>query len=223
MACSDSDNPGSYAAWSAAGAASDEQFGYFGRIWTWASSICADWLGADADRYMGPFDHRTGSPVLVVGNLFDPATRYAGALTAHGLLPSSSLLTVHGWGHTSLFLSACADQAIGRYLVDVTTPAPGTVCEQDAVPFAQSLLAPSASAGALAAGRQSARCCCRTPYSRLEVGDGFRAGGWESNASERDRRAANGSLQRQSDVRRGGWCRTDPSAVFTMATRFHDG
>jgi len=119
-----------------------------------SSSICADWPGADADRYMGPFDHRTGSPVLVVGNLFDPATRYAGAVTAHGLLPSSSLLTVHGWGHTSLFLSACADQAIGRYLVDVTTPASGTVCEQDVVPFAQSLLAPSASAGALAAGRQ---------------------------------------------------------------------
>ncbi|PYP99511.1 MAG: peptidase S33 family protein, partial [Acidobacteria bacterium] len=153
VACSDSDNPDSYAAWSAAGAAAD-QFGYFGRIWTWVSSICADWPGADGDRFTGPFDRRTGKPVLVVGNLFDPATRYEGAVTAHSLLPNSSLLTVHGWGHTSLFRSACADEAIARYLVDVATPAAGTVCEQDVVPFAQPLLTVSASPGALAAGRQ---------------------------------------------------------------------
>ena len=59
VACTDSDNPDSYAAWSAAGAASDAAFGYFGRIWTWVSSICAEWPTADADRYMGPFDKLT--------------------------------------------------------------------------------------------------------------------------------------------------------------------
>jgi hypothetical protein len=50
-------------------------------------------------------------------------------------LPNSRLLIVHGWGHTSLFISTCADAAIARYLVDVTLPAPGTVCEEDHVPF----------------------------------------------------------------------------------------
>ena len=154
VACSDSDNPGSYAAWSTAGAASDEQFGYFGRIWTWVSSICADWPGADQDRYTGPFNHATSRAVLVVGNLFDPATRYEGAVTAHNLLANSSLLTVHGWGHTSLFLSACADQAIGHYLLDGTTPALGTVCEQDVVPFAQAQQATAASAAELSARRE---------------------------------------------------------------------
>ncbi len=145
VACSDSNNPDSYTAWSAAGAASDELFGYFGRIWAWASSICADWPAADTDRYLGPFNRPTGNPVLVVGNLFDPATRYEGAETAHNLLPNSSLLTVHGWGHTSLFLSACADQAIASYLLAVAPPPPGTVCEQDVVPFAQPLQASLAS------------------------------------------------------------------------------
>jgi len=154
VACSDSDNPASYAAWSIAGAASDEQFGYFGRIWTWASSICADWPAVDADRYIGPFDRNTTHPVLVVGNLFDPATRYQGAVTAHGLLSNSSLLTVHGWGHTSLFLSGCADQAIANYLLEVTTPAQGTVCEQDVVPFAQASAAGATSSASLAARRQ---------------------------------------------------------------------
>ena len=70
-----------------------------------------------------------------MGNLFDPATRYEGAVTADALLPNSALLTVAGWGHTSLFLSACADNAIARYLIDVATPAAGTVCNQDHVPF----------------------------------------------------------------------------------------
>jgi pimeloyl-ACP methyl ester carboxylesterase len=133
--CTDSDNPSSYAAWSTAGAAADGS-SYFGRIWTWISSPCAEWTGADADRYMGPFNKRTANPVLVVGTQFDPATRYEGALTVAGLLPGSALLTVHGWGHTSLFLSQCADAAVSRYLLAVVTPAAGTVCEQDAVPFA---------------------------------------------------------------------------------------
>ena len=47
-----------------------------------------------------------------------------------------SLLTVEGWGHTSLFLSTCADQTIARYLLAIATPRPGAVCKQDVVPFA---------------------------------------------------------------------------------------
>jgi pimeloyl-ACP methyl ester carboxylesterase len=135
IACADSDNPDSYAAWSQQGALADATFGYFGRIWTWVSSICAKWPGSDGARFVGPFTRTTANPVLVIGNHFDPATRYQGAVTVDGLLPSSALLTVHGWGHTSLFLSACADAAVSDYLVRVAVPASGTVCEQDLVPF----------------------------------------------------------------------------------------
>src|SRR5207249_4418253 len=117
VACADSDNPDSYDAWSTQGALADEQFGYFGRIWTWVTSICAKWPGADADRFIGPFTHATANPVLVIGNLFDPATRYQGAVTAHALLPNSALLTLHGWGHTSLFLSGCIDSFEQDYLL----------------------------------------------------------------------------------------------------------
>jgi pimeloyl-ACP methyl ester carboxylesterase len=136
VACSDSNNPDSYRAWSEAGAAADEQFGYFGRLWTWVTSICAVWTGFDDDRYLGPFDAETANPVLIVGTRFDPATRYEGAVTLSHLLPNSSLLTVDGWGHTSLFVSACSNAAVARYLVDGVTPAPGTVCPADVVPFA---------------------------------------------------------------------------------------
>lgn len=132
VACADSDNPSSYAAWSMAAATS---FGTFGPIWTWASSICAEWPAGDSDRYMGPFTARTAKPVLVVGNYFDPATRYEGAQTVAGLLPGSRLLTVDGWGHTSLFISQCADQAVSTYLLTSATPPAGTVCPVDSVPF----------------------------------------------------------------------------------------
>jgi pimeloyl-ACP methyl ester carboxylesterase len=135
VACADSDNPTSYAAWSSAGAAAEAAFGTFGRLWTWVSSICAAWPDSDADRYTGPFNRTTADPVLVIGNLFDPATRYQGAQRAASLLPNSRLLTVHGWGHTSLFISSCADAVQTRYLVDLALPAAGTVCEQDRVPF----------------------------------------------------------------------------------------
>ncbi|HKD33669.1 MAG TPA: alpha/beta hydrolase [Gaiellaceae bacterium] len=135
VACADSDNPRTYGAWSAAADAAEAQFAPFGRIWTWASSICANWPFSDADRYTGPWTHATSNPVLVIGNQFDPATRYQNAQFVSHLLPNSRLLTVHGWGHTSLFLSQCADEAQTRYLVDLTLPAPGTVCQQDHVPF----------------------------------------------------------------------------------------
>jgi hypothetical protein len=100
------------------------------------SSICAEWTFADADRYVGPFTANTAKPVLVVGTRFDPATRYEGAQTVDALLPSSTLLTVNGWGHTSLFLSQCADQAISTYLLTSVPPPSGTECGQDFTPFA---------------------------------------------------------------------------------------
>ena len=93
------------------------------------------WPGEDDDRWTGPFDTETDSPVLVVGARWDPATRYEGALAVHALLPNSALLTVNSWGHTSLFTSACADRAIATYLLTQTTPAAGTVCQQDLVPW----------------------------------------------------------------------------------------
>ena len=133
VVCADSVNPSSYAAFSAA---ADSATGYFGRLWGWTASICAVWNARDDDRYLGPFTRVTSNPVLVVGNRFDPATPYAGAVKVASLLPGSRLLTVNGWGHTSLFLSACADDAINSYLLTTAPPAAGTTCNQDVTPFA---------------------------------------------------------------------------------------
>jgi pimeloyl-ACP methyl ester carboxylesterase len=148
--CEDSNNPNTYAAWSNAGEQAD-QTSYFGRLWTWLSSPCAEWKAFDSGRYMGPFDKPTANPLLVVGTRFDPATRYEGAVTVHDLMPDSSLLTVNGWGHTSLFLSKCADAAIERYLIDTATPPAGATCDQDRDPFA-----PATASTAAASSRERA-------------------------------------------------------------------
>jgi len=96
VACADTNNPTNYAAWSAAAANAGAQSGYFGPLWTWITSVCATWGGPSAGRYAGPFTAQTANPVLVIGNLYDPATRYEGAVTVSHLLPNSRLLTLHG-------------------------------------------------------------------------------------------------------------------------------
>jgi len=64
-------------------------------------------------------------------------TRYQDAVSTAALLGRGRLLTVAGWGHTSLFLSSCADAYVSRYLLTGRVPPKGTVCDVDVVPFSQ--------------------------------------------------------------------------------------
>ncbi len=135
VACSDSDNPDNYEAWPVAAAAAEAAHGYFGRLWTHASVPCWNWPGASDDRFTGPFTAQTANTVLVMSTAYDPATPLHGAVSVNGMLPNSALLTVEGWGHTTLFLSACADAAVSSYFLTAVPPADGTVCTQDFSPF----------------------------------------------------------------------------------------
>jgi pimeloyl-ACP methyl ester carboxylesterase len=135
VACADSDNPSSIEAW-ATTAAERAAVSRFGPMWTWVSSGCAGWPGSGADRYTGPWTAATANPVLVVNTRFDPATPLHGANRVASLLPDAHQLTVEGWGHTTLFLSAAADAAVSDYLLDGTLPGPGDVFTQDVDPMA---------------------------------------------------------------------------------------
>jgi pimeloyl-ACP methyl ester carboxylesterase len=136
VACSDSDNPAHVEAWKLAADASEHTAPYFGRYWTWLSSICQPWPGRDTDRYTGRWTKPTVNPVLIVGNRFDPASPYQGAVTLARLLPRSRLLTLDGWGHTSEGKSSCIDAHTNRYLLTTRVPPRDTVCQPDVVPFA---------------------------------------------------------------------------------------
>lgn len=119
VSCSDSTFvPGGEQLWFDVANQAAADHGRFGEIWTWASGPCTQWSHFDDDAYRGPFATATATPMLVIGNLYDPATRYEGATTANGLLSNSVLLTVDEPGHTSLGISGCAGFLTGLYLAD---------------------------------------------------------------------------------------------------------
>ena len=137
--CADGVQPVSAAAWPAAADRAERAAPYFGRIWTWSSVQCASrtWTAQDEDAYTGPFTARTAAPVLVVGDTYDPATNYQGAVTAARLLPHSSLLSSDSWGHTAYGTSDCVTRTISDYLVTGRAAAGGTRCRGDVQPFEQ--------------------------------------------------------------------------------------
>jgi pimeloyl-ACP methyl ester carboxylesterase len=154
VACSDSVNPRSFAAWQSAADSAEARYGRFGRIWNWALSACRSWpSAAGQDRLLGPWTARTSSPVLVVGNHFDPATPYRGAVAASQLLPNSRLLSYAGWGHTA-FVGAgnyCVDSHVTGYLLTGRVPAEGTVCQPEGSPFGPTSAATQSKAQMMAA------------------------------------------------------------------------
>ncbi len=111
--CTDGINPRNAGNWPTYADAADRNAPDFGRLWTWASSPCASntWTVRDEDAYAGPFTHCTVNPLLVVGNYWDPATNYDGAVKAASLLPNSRLLSSDSWGHTAYGTSACVTDA----------------------------------------------------------------------------------------------------------------
>jgi TAP-like protein len=135
--CTDGLNPKDAGSWPWYAHQADEQAPDFGPLWTWSSAPCASntWRVRDEDVYTGPFTHRTANPVLVVGDYYDPATNYQGAVKAASLLPNSRLLTSDSWGHTAYGTSACVSDAVNSYLLTLALPSRGTVCTGDAQPF----------------------------------------------------------------------------------------
>ncbi|MFF5174122.1 alpha/beta hydrolase [Micromonospora sp. NPDC000089] len=163
--CTDAYHPRKLADLPALTAQEDKRAPYFGRAWAWGTAPCArdSWTVRDEDAYTGPFNRRTANPVLVVGNYWDPATNYQGAVSSAALLPNSRLLSSDSWGHTAYGTSACVTGAVDAYLLKGKLPAKGTVCTGDIQPFVKVPEEPdatervAASKSALAAAGRPAR------------------------------------------------------------------
>jgi pimeloyl-ACP methyl ester carboxylesterase len=136
--CSDSPNPRVPAQYAAQAALASARSGVVGPDWVWpGGEACAQWPVLAQDRYTGPFNRPTASPILVVGNTVDPATPYQDAVAMSRDLADARLLTVDGYGHTALANpSSCVAAAEDAYFVTGTLPPPGTACRQNALPFA---------------------------------------------------------------------------------------
>jgi pimeloyl-ACP methyl ester carboxylesterase len=136
--CLDSPNPRNPWVWPRYARRADRLAPPFGSPWLWGSLPCATWPANDEDRYDGPWDRETANPVLLIGNrLGDPATAYEDAQSTERELADARLLTLDTFGHIAFRAgqSACVEEAVERYLIDLELPAAGAVCEPDRGPF----------------------------------------------------------------------------------------
>jgi hypothetical protein len=132
VACADSVNPSDPTAWLDAGRLADAVSPWFGRVWTWVSSPCAQWPGSSEDAFRGPWHHiHTANPLLIVGNFHDPATPIAGARTVNKLFHGSRMFSLNTWGHGAIGQSTCVTQRFDNYLVGGALPPNGLVCRAD--------------------------------------------------------------------------------------------
>lgn len=126
VTCLDSAHPVGFEAWQREGDEAAQRSHRFGRIASNELLPCAFWPAA---TYAPHVVHAPGTPpVLVVGSTGDAATPYDQAVDVARALDQGVLLTAELDGHIALGDSACVDEAVTRYLVDLTTPAPGTLC-----------------------------------------------------------------------------------------------
>jgi pimeloyl-ACP methyl ester carboxylesterase len=97
---------------------------------------CSSWPVRSAQRYIGPWNAYTETPILVIGTRFDPNTAFGNARRAARRLGNAVLLIHDGYGHTSAQdRSACVERATSAYLVDLVTQSHRTVCPSGRLPF----------------------------------------------------------------------------------------
>ena len=101
-------------------------------------AYCVGWTARASNPYLGPWNNPTAAPVLVVGNIFDPATAYPSSVRMSQELAQARLLTVNGFGHTELLNpSTCAQEFIADYMITGKLPPEGATCNQDKPPFSE--------------------------------------------------------------------------------------
>ena len=141
IACTDSKNSKNLAGFAKRANAVDKRAPYFGRLWLWTLAGCSStkWTVKDEDAYRGPFTKRTSTPVLIVGNYWDPATNYYGAVSTSKRLPNSRLVSSDSWGHTAYGTSDCVTDTVDTYLLTRKTPTKGKTCTGEYQPFQELL------------------------------------------------------------------------------------
>ena len=93
--------------------------------WLWAP-CASNWPAHATDRYTGPWNAKTKTPILLVGARYDPGTPYRNAQVAEQRLGNAVLLTLERLGPPEL----PGPQQVHRrrremrYLVELITPAP---------------------------------------------------------------------------------------------------
>ncbi|KAJ5602259.1 hypothetical protein N7510_011793 [Penicillium lagena] len=99
---------------------------------------CAQWKMSAKEHYMGNFRVKTGNPILLIGNTWDPVTPFESAQNLSDALEGSVLLQHNGYGHSSVAQpSLCTGMVVREYFLHGTLPPKGKVCQPSIPPFSR--------------------------------------------------------------------------------------
>lgn len=137
VTCTDSRETTKIAGYPTFAKQSDAKAPHFGRLWLWGSAGCAGdaFTGQDEDAYTGPYNRFTTKAVLVVGNYWDPATNYRGAVSTRRTLGRARLVSSDSWGHTAYGVSECATKKVDAYLLTGRGPLRDSTCPAESEAF----------------------------------------------------------------------------------------
>ncbi|GAB1319446.1 hypothetical protein MFIFM68171_09656 [Madurella fahalii] len=109
----------------------------FGSLIASITTQCATWPFEAKERYDGRFEGiKTPTPVLFIGNTYDPVTPVASAKNMSAGFEGSVVVEQRGFGHASIAqFSNCTTQVLRAYFADGTLPPEDIVCEVDASLF----------------------------------------------------------------------------------------
>ncbi|KIW20228.1 hypothetical protein PV08_00803 [Exophiala spinifera] len=94
---------------------------------------CSTWKQKAKEIYSGNFRVKPRSPILFVGNTYDPVTPLASALNTSAGFGGSVVLQHNGYGHCSIAQpSSCTAKAIRAYFDEGILPPAGAVCQPNA-------------------------------------------------------------------------------------------
>ncbi|MEV0188930.1 alpha/beta hydrolase [Kitasatospora purpeofusca] len=109
----------------------------FGRYQAFDGPTCASWPAParDAETFTGPWNRKTATPVMVIGNLYDPATNYGFAQRMQRQLGNAVLVSVDVVEHCAVGRSAALNKLVTDYLVNQKAPAAGQLLKPDVEAF----------------------------------------------------------------------------------------
>ncbi|MFI6154678.1 alpha/beta hydrolase [Kitasatospora sp. NPDC051170] len=131
--CQDKPYPSNDRVFANAAKAWEKESPTFGRYQAFDAPACASWPAParDAERFKGPWNRNTSNTVMVVGNLYDPATQYKFAERMQQQLGNAVLVSVDSIEHCAVGRSKALNGLVTRYLVDGTAPQPGQLLKPD--------------------------------------------------------------------------------------------
>ncbi|KAK3944424.1 TAP-like protein-domain-containing protein [Diplogelasinospora grovesii] len=107
-----------------------------GDIWIKSMLACTGWTIKATEIFSGPFGGDTATPILFVGNTYDPVTPFDNALSSAPNYNNALVLTIDGMGHTTMATqNMCGFAKIGAYFQTGALPGNDSFCPLETGPF----------------------------------------------------------------------------------------